>query len=133
VVEFVRRRETDWRWWDNPAIQRPLVSVVAVKAGDPFEAAKPEKGVTIRVRCAWENTTQGQPKKPLAELVTLTVDGRDVTPTMVAKKRPTGAGLEDHYHLFHLTEPTPGRHTARAVVRAVATQAESSRTVEFDV
>ena len=52
-----------------PAIQRPLVSIVAIKAGDPFEVAKPEKGVTIRVRCAWENTTQGQPKKPIAELV----------------------------------------------------------------
>ncbi|HEY1378723.1 MAG TPA: prenyltransferase/squalene oxidase repeat-containing protein [Gemmataceae bacterium] len=132
VVDFVRRHEPDWRWWDNPAIQRPLVSVVAVTAGDRFEAAKPEKGVTIRVRCAWENTTQGQPKKPLAELVTLTVDGKDVTPTLVAKKAANGRGFEDHYHHYHIAEPAAGKHTARAVVRSVATQAESSRTVEFE-
>lgn len=133
VVDFVRRREADWRWWDNPAIQRPLVSIVAVKPGDPFEAAAPDKGVTIRVRCAWENTTQGQPKQAITELVRLAVDGRDVTPTLVTKKRPTGAGLADHYHQFHLPDPPPGRHTVRAVVRTIATNAESGRTIEFDV
>ncbi len=133
VVEFVRRREADWRWWDNPAIQRPLVSIVAVKAGDRFEAAAPKEGVTIRVRCAWENTTQGQPKKPLTELVSLTVDGKDVTPTLVAKKAATGRVFEDHHHHYHIAEPAAGRHTARAVVRSVETKAESSRAVEFDV
>jgi len=133
VVEFVRGREADWRWWDNPTIQRPLVSVVAVKAGDPFEAAAPDKGVTLRVRCAWENTTQGQPKSPIVELVTLTVNGRDVKPTLVTKKRPTGTGLADHFHQFHMPDLVPGRHTVRAVVRNVATKAESSRTVEFEV
>jgi hypothetical protein len=133
VVEFVRRREADWRWWDNPAIQRPLVSIVAVKPGDPFETAAPDNGVTIRVRCAWENTTQGQPKQPITELVRLAVDARDVTPTLVTKKRPTGAGPADHYHQFHLPEPAPGRHTVRAVVRTLATKNESSRTIEFDV
>ena len=34
--------------------------------------------MTLRVRCAWENTTQGLPKTPIVELVTLTVDGADV-------------------------------------------------------
>ena len=32
VIEFVRRHESAWRWWDNPGIQRPLVSIVAVTA-----------------------------------------------------------------------------------------------------
>jgi prenyltransferase beta subunit len=132
VAEFVRAHEPDWRWWDNPAIQRPLVSIVAIKAGDPFEVAAPVKGLMVRVRCAWENTTQGQPKKPIAELVSLTIDGEDVTPTLVTKKRPNGNGVDDHYHQLHLLEPTPGKHTVRAVVRVVATKSESDRVIEFD-
>ena len=44
VIEFVRRHESDWRWWDNPDIQRPLVSIVAVTPTDQFEAARPMKG-----------------------------------------------------------------------------------------
>jgi hypothetical protein len=34
VLEFVRVRERDWRWWDNPEIQRPLVSIVVVRPED---------------------------------------------------------------------------------------------------
>jgi hypothetical protein len=107
--------------------------VVVVRPGDEFEAGRPEKGVAVRVRCAWENTTQGLPKKPITELVKLTVDGADVTPTLVAKKRAGGAAYQDHYHAFPLPDPAPGRHAVTAVVRAVATGAESSRTVEFTV
>ncbi len=93
VVDFVRRRDRDWRWWDNPEIRRPLVSLVAVTPGDEFEAARPDRGVTIRVRCAWENTAQGLPRQPIAELVKLTVDGSDASPTLVAKEsdRPARA------------------------------------------
>jgi hypothetical protein len=131
VAEFVRRREQDWRWWDNPGVRRPLVSVVAVAPADAFEAGRPDRGVVVRVRCAWENTTQGQPKRPIAELVRLTVDRAEVHPELVARKRPTGAGLADHYHLFWLAEPARGEHVATAVVREVATGAESSRTCRF--
>jgi hypothetical protein len=132
VVDFVLRHDRDWRWWDNPEIARPLVSIVAVTPADEFEAARPDRGVTIRVRCAWENTAQGQPRQPIAELVKLVVDGSDASPTLVAKTRPAGAGLEDHYHQLHLAGPAPGKHTATAVVRTLATGAETSRTIEFD-
>ncbi|HWH72572.1 MAG TPA: prenyltransferase/squalene oxidase repeat-containing protein, partial [Candidatus Sulfotelmatobacter sp.] len=54
VLEFVRQHETDWCWWDNPQIQRPLVSLVAVTPADSFESGRPEQGVMLRVRCAWE-------------------------------------------------------------------------------
>ncbi|WP_406700616.1 prenyltransferase/squalene oxidase repeat-containing protein [Singulisphaera sp. Ch08] len=30
VVDFVQQQASAWRWWDNPAIQRPLVSLVAL-------------------------------------------------------------------------------------------------------
>ena len=74
VREFVQQHAKDWQWWDNPDIQRPLVSIVAVTPDDPWETARPEKGVTLRIRCAWQNTTQGLPKKPVTEFVKLLVD-----------------------------------------------------------
>jgi hypothetical protein len=133
VVDFVKQHERDWRWWDNAPIERPLVSIVAVRPADEFEAARPEKGVTIRVRCAWENTTQGLPKKPLVELVKLIVDGEEVSAKLVEKKR-TGAGpaYADHYHEFHLPSLLPGKHTVKAVVRDVGSKVESSRSIEFN-
>jgi hypothetical protein len=51
----------------------------------------------------------------------------------VARKRPGGAALEDHYHQFHIADPAPGRHTAAARVRALETGAELDRAVEFVV
>jgi hypothetical protein len=133
AMEFIRKRESQWQWWDTPQIQRPLVSIVAVTAQDEFEVARPQKGVTIRVRTAWENTAQGLPKEPIAELVRLSIDGAEVSPTLVAKKRPGGAALEDHYHQFHVADPAPGKHIAAARVRVLETKAELDRTVEFVV
>jgi hypothetical protein len=152
AIEFIRSREGRWRWWDNPEIRRPLVSIVAVRPEDEFEAARPEKGIVIRVRTAWENTTQGLPKKPITELVKLTVDGVQVSPSLVEKKRRAKAGrgrsrmvLEDHYHQFHMADPAPGKHTVVARVRGVAgilsavrgrdalDTTESDRTIEFIV
>jgi len=132
VAEAVRRLEDQWRWWDNPDIRRPMVSVVAVRPGDAFEAGRPERGVTVRVRPAWTNTAQGLPKSPLAELVRLTVDGRQVTPALEAPRAGRGKGVSDYYHWHHVPEPTPGRHTATAVVRRLDTRQEVSRTVVFE-
>jgi hypothetical protein len=130
VADFVRARESAWRWWDNPAIARPMVSIVPVRATDEFEAARPEQGVTLRVRCAWENTPQGLLKAPLAELVSLTVDGASVTPTLLEKKRPNGL-RDEHAHIFALPEHVRGPHTATATVRVLATGATEERTVTF--
>jgi len=132
VLDFVRARERDWRWWDNPVIARPLVSIVAVRTEDQFEVARPDRGVALRVRCAWENNPQGLLKQPITELVGLTVDGQMVAPTLVSNKRPNGL-LGEHYHCWQIPTPASGRHTATAVVRVIATKAESSRTVEFSV
>jgi hypothetical protein len=133
VLDFVRRHERDWRWWDNPKIQRPLVSIVAVRPSDEFEAARPDKGIMIRVRCAWQNTAQGFAKKPIAELVKLIVDGTVVAPKLVATKRPRGTDYVDYHHQFHLPEPAPGQHRVQAVIRTLETKEESSRAIEFTV
>jgi hypothetical protein len=131
VVNFVKEREADWRWWDNPAVARPMVSVVAVRPGDRFEAARPTRGVTLRVRCAWENSAQGLLRAPITELVRLTVDGAAVAPVLVATKAPRGALLADHYHRFDIAEPAPGKHSAEAVVRMVNGKVELRRAIEF--
>jgi hypothetical protein len=131
VLDFVSAHERDWRWWDNPDIRRPLVSLVIVRSDDQFETARPEKGVTLRIRCAWENTPQGLLKQPLAELVKLSVDGAEAVPTLVSKKRPNGPLLDDHYHYLHRPALTPGMHTATATARVLATKAEVQQTLEF--
>ena len=131
VLEFVRAREADWRWWDSPTRARPMVSVVPVRAGDKLEAGAPESGVNIRVRCAWQNAPHGLLIAPISELVKLSVDGREVTPTLVEKKRPNGT-WDEHAHHFALTaEAAKGKHTVTAVVREVATKKETTRTIEF--
>ncbi len=132
AMEFVRRREEEWRWWDNPRIRRPMVSIVAVRPEDEWETARPERGVTVRVRCCRENTTQGLPKAPRAELVELAVDGREVTPRLAAPAAKWGA-YEDYYHYYHIAEPAAGRHRATATIRSVDSGAESTHTIEFSV
>ncbi len=130
VIDFVRQNETDWRWWDNPEIRRPLVSLLAIRPGDEFETPRPESGVMLRVRVARENTGQGVPTKPIAELVKLTVDDRDVSTTPVSKRRPNGA-LDDEFQQYHWPDPAPGEHTATAIVREIASGRESRRTIRF--
>ncbi len=88
VLDFVRERERDWRWWDNPPVQRPLVSLVALRPDDTLETAFPERGVTLRVRCAWKNTNHGLLEAPITELARLTVDDREVAPQIVVVKQP---------------------------------------------
>lgn len=132
-IDFVRRNEPDWRWRDNMEIRRRIVSVVAVGPTDQFEVARPTEGVTIRVRCAWENTAQGLPRSPIAELVSLTVEGESVRPTLVAEKRAGVADLRDQYHRHHIPAPAHGKHKSTAVVRRIATGEEASRSITFEV
>lgn len=131
VLEFVRRHESVWRWWDNEAIKRPMVSIVAVRPDDEFEAGRPQRGTALRVRCAWENTTQGLPKAPLAELVKLTLDGVEVSPELVKVSGRSPNTFKDYYHKFQLPQLTPGKHTATALVRVPATGETLSRNTEF--
>lgn len=132
VLDFVRSQETEWRWWDNPQIQRPLISIVVVKPEDQWETARPESGVTLRIRCAWENTPQGLPKAPIAELVKLTLDGVEQSPKLITRKRPNGTGLADHYHELHVANMEAGKHAIVALIRRIADGSETSRTLEFE-
>jgi hypothetical protein len=131
VLDFVRAREAAWRWWEPAAVSRPLLSLVALTPADTFEAARPESGVALRVRCAWTNTGQGLPATPLAELVRLDLDDTVVEPVLVTRPRPNGSGLVDHYHVLALPALPAGRHEATAVAREMATGREVRQTIAF--
>jgi hypothetical protein len=133
VLDHVRRHEPEWRWWDNPRIARPLVSIVAITPDDPFESPRPKQGLTIRVRCAWENTTQGFPKKPLAELQALLIDDKQVEPTLLSPRQPRGPNPTDYAHCHQIPNPTPGPHRATATIRELASNKETTRTLDFTV
>ncbi|HEY2572584.1 MAG TPA: prenyltransferase/squalene oxidase repeat-containing protein [Verrucomicrobiaceae bacterium] len=133
VIDVVKAHERDWRWWDNPEIERPMASLVVLKPEDTFEAGHSENGPVLRVRCAWECTNHGLLKMPLAELIGLNLDGKPVALSLVAKKRSNGL-LDDHYHHLALKELAAGVHTAQAVLRVLDTKAEElSRTVTFAI
>ena len=117
---------------NDPEIRRPMVSLVAVGPGDAFEAGRPAAGIALRVRCARRNTPQGLPREPLAALVRLAVDGQEVRPETVSRRLPGNGALEDEYALHLPADPAPGRHTAEAVVRVIATEEELHRTITFD-
>ena len=134
----VRRRvleaEAQWRWWGKKPdeILRPLVSLVALGPKEPFEAGAPESGIALRVRCRHENTVMGAPKTPQVELLKLTVDGAAVDTRLVETKgERRGQTVGDRYHIHHIAAPRPGRHTAEARVRVLATGEESTVTIEF--
>ncbi|HEX5445462.1 MAG TPA: prenyltransferase/squalene oxidase repeat-containing protein [Pirellulales bacterium] len=132
VQDFMLSRADRWQWWDNPNLRRPLASLVVVRPEDRWEAGRPEAGLTLRIRCAWHNTTQGRPKKPIAEFVKLLVDGQPAAAQLVAQRVKNG-GLDDHYHQCHLAAPAAGLHTATAVVREIDTGREITQTVNFSV
>lgn len=98
---------------------------------DTFEAGRPDRGVSLRVRCARVNNGQGRAVRPLAELVTLSVDGNRTAPELVTKPAPNGSGIVDHFHQLCLPDPAPGPHTAEAVVQVLATNEPVRRAIRF--
>ena len=131
VTEFVRAREAQWQWWDNPAIARPLISIVPVRAADEFEAARPANGLTLRVRLARENNGQGLPKAPLVELIKLIVDGAEVQPELKEIKNGN-SGLRDVFYHLHFLDIAEGKHTVTAIARHLKTQKEITHSLEFE-
>ncbi|MGK0240234.1 MAG: hypothetical protein ACI92G_003719 [Candidatus Pelagisphaera sp.] len=116
VTEYIVKRELDWRWWNNPDIARPLVSLVAVRPEDEFEAGRPEQGINLRIRVARRNTNHGLLKEALAQFESLTLNGKQVFPEQVsvpASRDPNS--LEDQYFLYPLPFK-PGEYTATAAV-----------------
>ena len=131
AVEFVKSHETDWRWWDNAEIKRPMLSLVAIRPDDSFEIGRPEKGVALRVRCAWVNTTQGQPKTQLVDFLSLKVDGTEVKAEKVELRKGRGPGVSDIYYRWTDESAVSGPRFAQAVGRVRETGQEVVRTLQF--
>jgi len=131
AVEFVKSHEAEWRWWENPDITRPLLSLVAVRSEDELEAGRPEKGVALRLRCAWTNSTQGQPKTPLVDFAALTVDGQQVMPDLVEVRNGRGGGLSDVYYRWRDESPGKGPRSAQAVGTIRQTGERVTRAISF--
>jgi hypothetical protein len=116
-----------------------MLSLAVITPADTLEAGRPEKGVVIRVRRRWQNTVQGLPKAPDAELVDVTVDGKPVEMKQVrvpaqGKKGP--AGIADEHYLATLLDVPAGKHTATAKVKATGAgepSAPAEQTVEFEL
>ena len=99
---------------------------------DPFETGAPEKGIHLRVRTAWTNTTQGQLVEPLSQFVSLTVDGVKVDAEEATKRAGRNRNaLSDHYYLWRIPEATPEEHNATAVVRVLESGEELSKNIAF--
>jgi hypothetical protein len=131
AVEFVQSHQMDWRWWENDSIQRPLISIVAIRPEDEYEVGRPERGIALRIRCAWVNTVQGQPKTPLVDFVALTVDGQQVMPKAEERQGGRGAGLSDVYYRWVDPNAGSGPRFATVVGKLHDSGAEVVRKLEF--
>ena len=69
----------------------------------------------------------------MTELLKLIIDGKEVSPTLISAKAPRGNLLADHYHYFHLENPTPGPHSAEALVGALSSGEQFRQRLEFTV
>ncbi len=133
ITKFIEQRELDWRWWDNPDIGRPMLSMVVVRPEDEFEAGRPQEGVNLRIRVAHRNTNHGVLKEPLARFESLTVNGEKVSPQLVSipSTRSPNA-LEDQYLLYSIRSAE--RHCqATGVARILANGERVSQTITFSV
>lgn len=131
IAEFIGDHEEDWRWWDNPGISRPMISLVGVGPGDTLEAGRPESGLNLRVRVAHRNSNQGILKEPLAQFESLVVNGEVVSPELVSvpsSRNPDS--LEDQYRLYALSS-FKGRVQATATARVLKDNTLVEQTIEM--
>ncbi|HTM47114.1 MAG TPA: prenyltransferase/squalene oxidase repeat-containing protein [Bryobacteraceae bacterium] len=132
VRRMVMEHEREWRWWGGTpdGILRPHASMVAVRPGDRFEEARPERGVAIRVRCWRRNTNMGAPAEAITELASLHVDGKPVEAEPVEIRNDRKA-MSDCYYKALLPDLPPGKHSAKAEIRVIATGKVAPLSVEI--
>ncbi|MEP7366454.1 MAG: prenyltransferase, partial [Acidobacteriota bacterium] len=129
VRDAVMKQEASWRWWDatGQPSRRPAASLVLLRPGMPFEAGAPEPDAqqdrTLRLRLWQDNSQQGKPVQPRAELVVLRVDGTPVSPEI---REPAG----DRYFLLPVRRK-PGEHRAEAEVRVLASGKVETHSVSW--
>lgn len=131
-ARYALDRDDQWRWWGDSPRQRPLVTATVLRPEGRFEAGCPEKGMNLRVRCAWSNTPQGRPKTPLAEMVSVTLDDKELLMEPARSTAANGA-LLDSYHLAPLGGVEAGEHEVVATVRRIADGAIVRRAIKVQL
>lgn len=125
VRAYMLRREQEWNWMGR----RPLASLQVIRPGDRFESAAPASGEMIRVRMWRDNANMALPTDAVVELVSLQVDGQAVKTEEIVKKGQKGP--TDYWHQYAIPSPAKGRHTAIALVKTIATGAQSQIKTEW--
>ncbi len=129
--QFITSNEKNWKWWQDPKKETPQLwaAITVVHPNDSFEVARPDKGVSIRIRCRW-NSVRETLKAPLVELQQLTVDDVIVTPELITKKNRKG-DIADAYYVYLLPVPSKGTHRIKAVLKELKTGAAQTMTTSF--
>jgi hypothetical protein len=130
--DFIIQHQDEWKWWGSEySVPRPAVSLVAVRSGDQYESLNPERGVILRARTWWQTDAAGFQREKRSELISLSVDGRDVQPRFVEHRNMKNK-LVDCYYRYDLLELMPGTHVATAEARVIQTGAIYSQSIEFE-
>jgi hypothetical protein len=124
VRDFLMARQNQWIWWgrDGEARERPAASLTVLRPGTPFEAGTPTEGAVVRIRLWADNTGQGVPRAPRAELVSLQIDERESVPREVATQN-------DRYLIC---PAPPGARRVTARVRALDSRKETVLTAVLE-
>jgi hypothetical protein len=132
VLRVLDQQADRWRWWDegNGEVRRPLALMTLLRPEDAMEVGRPERGVAVRIRCWWGTTNQGVPKQERVRLIGLQVDGEKTEAVPVQAKNAQGA-IVDRYHLLHLPDLKPGRHTVEATVEQAMGGAQQKLALEL--
>jgi prenyltransferase beta subunit len=132
VLQFLSRREAEWKWWDEKGFRRPAAVIALLRSEDGNEAGRPTAGMRLRLRCWWDATTQGIPKRERAKLVSVEVDGQPI-PTRAETVKGAQNAIVDRFHLADLPDLARGRHTARAALELVDEGRREVVAQEFEV
>ncbi len=130
---FVSANENSWKWWNNETQEtnRPWAAVSVLLPADTFEVGRPDKGVSIRIRCWWSGVRQAL-KEPLVTLEELKIDGRVVEPELVSKKARNG-DVADTYYLYQLQQHSVGNHTIETKFRHLKNNTVKTMLVKFTI
>lgn len=131
VQSYILSQQNKWKWWGNDPenLIRPWAAITVIGPKDSFEVARPEKGVSIRIRCWW---TAKRPvlDAPLVTLEQLKIDNKIVKTEYVEKKDRRGRP-SDAYYLYTISAPSKGRHTIEATFRNVNNNKQEKLTKYF--
>lgn len=116
---FIQTRQKEWQWWNDETreMNHPWAAITVVEPSDTLEAARPETGVNIRIRCWWNGVRQNI-KEPLVSLEKLSIDDVLIPPGSIKFVERQNV---DNYYLYSLPNPKKGEYNIKATLRNMRT------------